>query len=266
MLDLSDKVVLVTGGTRGIGLATALAFGRCGARTVLTHAFGTADEAELRERFRADGAPEPWCVVADVTRAEDTAALMTALAARVGRVDVLVSNAAPANLVHDLDDYTERSLLKSLRACAWPTFEYVTSLRAHLGRYPRYVVAMSSDGPDRYTESYDFVAASKAVLETLCRYLQFRLKDEPVNINVVRSRAIRTDAFDSTFGADFYSFLRGFVSDGWFMTASEVADAALALCSGLFDGVRGQVLTVDRGSTFADGISFVHDQRGGTRA
>ena len=38
------------------------------------------------------------------------------------------------------------------------------------GRYPRYVVGLSSGGPDAFYKNYDFVAASKAVMETLCRY------------------------------------------------------------------------------------------------
>lgn len=258
---LGDKTVLVTGGTRGIGLATALAFGRHGARSILTYSWGTADEDELRAMFLAAGAPAPIIVQADVSKAADTAALMTQLRELGASVDVLVSNAAAALLVSDLEDYTERKLFQSLRGSAWPTFEYLKALHASLGAYPRYVVVMSSDGPDRYTDNYDFVAASKSVVETLCKYVQYRLRDQPVNINVLRSRAIRTESLDSTFGSEFYGFLRTFVREDWFMTTSEVADAAVALCSGLFDGMRGQVVTVDRGSTFADGISYLYDTR-----
>ncbi len=258
---VAGKVVLITGGTRGIGLATALAFGRHGARTILTYSWGTADEDELRAAFRSAGAPEPYLVRADAGKHEDTVALMEDVKTRFGRVDAFISNAASSLLVNDLDDYTERKLFQSLRACAWPTFDYLQTMKASLGSYPRHVVVMSSDGPDRYTEAYDFVAASKSVVETLCRYMQFRLREERVNINILRSRAVRTESFDSTFGDEFYGFLRTFVREDWFMTVGEVAEAALALCSGLFDGVRGQVISLDRGSTFADGISFVYETR-----
>lgn len=256
--DHRKTVLLVTGGTRGIGLATALAFARQGAQAILTHRWGTADEAELRRQFAEVGAPEPLVVQADVANKEDTDALIRQIKERFGRVDVFVSNASLSLLVKDLDDYTERGFFQSLRASAWPTFEHLQAMRRHLPALPRHVIIMSSDGPDRFTNAYDFVAASKSVLETLMKYWQFRLRDQPVNLNVLRSRAVRTESFDSTFGGEFYGFLRRFVDDEWFITPEEIANAALAMASGFFDAVRGQVITIDRGSTFGDGISYLY--------
>jgi NAD(P)-dependent dehydrogenase (short-subunit alcohol dehydrogenase family) len=255
------RTVLITGGTRGIGLATALVFAAHGAQTVLTHAWGTADEEEVAARIGAAGGPAPLILQADVTRAEDTAALMAHLRERIGGVDAFISNASVAQVVNGPEDYNERGLLKSMRASSWATFEYLLALRETFGRYPKYVVAMSSDGPDRFTPGYDFVAASKAALETLVRYQAYRLRDEGVRINVIRSRAIKTASFDETFGNVFYGFLRTFVPDEWFMTPEEVARPAFALCSGLMDGVSGQVIMVDRGNTFADGLSYIYERR-----
>jgi len=260
-LDHSGTVLLVTGGTRGIGLATALAFAKHGARAVLTYRWGSADEGELAETFRRIGAPEPWFLEADVANAKETDGVVRAIAERYGRIDVFVSNAVSALLVNGVEDYAERGFLQSMGAGAWPTFEYLGAMRRHLGRYPRYVVAMSSDGAEHYTDRYDFLAASKAALETLCRYYQHRLLDEPVNINVLRSRMVPTESFRAVFGDDFEEAVRRETGDTFVMTPEEVADAALALCSGFFDGVRGQVVTVDRGSAFADGISYMFERR-----
>ena len=253
------RVALITGGTKGLGLATALAFGRHGARTVLTHRWGSADEDELRAQFRRAEAPEPLIVEADILRSEDTTRLFATIRERCGRLDAFVSNASAAVTVQSLDDLTERAFLRSMRATAWPTVEYTLAAKRELGAYPRYVVVMSSDGPDRFTPAYDFVACGKAAVETLARYLAYRLRDDGVRVNVVRSRAIKTDAFADTFGAEFYGFLRQFVPDEWFMTPAEVGDAAFALCSGMFDAMTGQVLMVDRGNTFADGISLLYE-------
>lgn len=257
----AGRVVLITGGTRGLGLATALVFAAHGAQTVLTYAFGSADEDEVTRRIVAAGGPPPMIARADATRSEDTGALVGDVQARFGKVDVLISNASVSLVVGGLEDYTERGFLKSMRGTAWPTFEYLTVIRRICGAYPRHVVVMSSDGPDRFTPGYDFVAAGKAVTETMVKYAAYRLRDEGVTINALRSRAIKTDSFDGTFGQDFYGFLRQFVTEEWFMRPDEVGRAAFALCSGLFDGVSGQTIMVDRGSTFFDGISYIYERR-----
>jgi enoyl-[acyl-carrier-protein] reductase (NADH) len=105
------------------------------------------------------------------------------------------------------------------------------------------------------------MAAAKAVMETLCRYLNYRLYDEGVRVNVVRSRNVRTLALRDTFGADFERFARRFVRDEHYIEAKEVADVVVALCSGWLDGVSGQTLTVDRGTTFFDNLMRLFNER-----
>lgn len=258
---LAGKVALITGGTRGLGLATALKLAGQGARCVLTYLWGTATEDEVLARFAELGAPEPILRQADVAVTADTVGLLGELRDRVPGVDIFVSNAATSGLVRDVADYTERSFMKSMRGGAWPTFDYLGAMRAAFGRYPRYVVVMSSDGPDRLTPNYDFVAASKAVQETLVRYLAYRLRGDGVRLNVLRSRGIPTAAFGQTFGGEFHGFLRSLAPEAWFTTADDVANAALALCSGMFDGMSGQVVQIDRGSAFIDGVSYVYQSR-----
>ena len=58
-IDFSGKSVLITGGTRGIGLASALEFGRAGARTYLTYKWGQDDYNVLYAAFEKAGAPKP---------------------------------------------------------------------------------------------------------------------------------------------------------------------------------------------------------------
>ena len=128
------RVVVVTGGTRGLGLATALVFAAHGAQTVLTHAWGSADEQDVTDRIVAAGGPPPLIVQADATRSEDTTALVTAVRERFGKVDALISNASVSLVVGGLDDYTERGFLKSMRGTGWPTFEYLTEIRKNLRR------------------------------------------------------------------------------------------------------------------------------------
>lgn len=258
MIDLKNKVVLVTGGTRGIGLACGLAFGRSGAATILTHRWGSADEGEIRSRFADAGAPEPMIVEADVGNDADTEALLDAIARRHEGVDVLISNAAVAQRPASLTEYSKRGLFRTIEYSTWPLWAYTDRIRARFGRYPRHIVGMSSDGPDRFFHNYDFIAFSKAMLETMCRYMNAHLFEEGVRVNIVRSRLVRTEALADTFGDDFPRYIeeRGF--DKYFMEPSEVANVVLALGSGLLDAVGGQVITADRGMTFVDNLNGIY--------
>ncbi len=258
--DLRGKVVLITGGTRGIGLCTGLAFGQQGAQVVLTHKWGSADEEEINRKFQECAAPAPLILEADAGSAEDTRNLLGEVKQRYGRLEVLIANVAFAQVVKSLDDYQKRSLLRSIEYSAWPLVDYLQETQKVLGHYPRYVIGLSSQGPDKYTANYDFVASAKAVLETLCRYLAFRLADQDVRVNVVRAALVRTESLRATMGEDCIPFIEHF-DPSLFVTAEEVAQTILALCSGLMDAVTGQVLAVDHGAPFYDNVMRLYGER-----
>jgi NAD(P)-dependent dehydrogenase (short-subunit alcohol dehydrogenase family) len=261
MNDLKDKCVLITGGTMGIGLATALAFGRQGARVVLTHKWGSADENAIQDLFRRERLPEPMIAAADASQDADTDALLSQLREQFDAIEVFVSNVSMALVIRGLDDYNKRSLFKSIEYSAWPFVEYTRRIRQIFGRYPRYIVGLSSGGPDHFGVNYDFVAFSKAVLETMCRYMNYRLFNEDVRINVVRAGPVETESLKATFGPDFKNFLARANMQRDMIQPEEVANTILALCSGLMDGISGQVLMVDRGGAFRDTLMRMYNER-----
>ncbi|MBI4956259.1 MAG: SDR family oxidoreductase [Myxococcales bacterium] len=259
--DYRGQAVLVTGGTSGIGLASALAFARHGAECTLTYRFGSADEDEVRAQFAALKAPPPVFVQADAAREEDTAALLADMKKRHGHIQTLIVNVSNALVTNSFDDYDKRGLLKSIESSAWPIVEYPRRIKEVFGRFPRYVIGMSSTGIDSFAVGYDFVAASKAVMETLVKYMNYRLYDEDMRINVLRSRSVRTASFESTFGKEFYEFAKRFTTPEHFLTPEDVGEAALALASGMMDGVSGQILTIDKGTTFFDDLMRLYEER-----
>jgi NAD(P)-dependent dehydrogenase (short-subunit alcohol dehydrogenase family) len=262
-LSFKDKVVLVTGGTRGIGLSIALAFARRGASTVVTYRWGSADEDEVRSAFRAVKGSEPLLVQADAAEDEDTDELLGQVKNRFGRgVDIFVSNVAGSVVVRDFASMTERALAKSIHYTSWPMFAHLQKMKASFGRYPRYALALSSSGPDAYSPGYEFVAASKAVLETLCRYANYQLRNDDVRINVIRAGAIKTDSAVDMFGSELFDFLERLAPRGFrWLGMDEVANVAVALCSGMLDAVSGQVITVDRGDGFSDNLMRLYAER-----
>ncbi len=259
--DLRDAAVLITGGTMGIGLATGLSFARRGAHVTLTHKWGSADEDAILARFAEEDLPPPQIVAADVSHEADTERVLDVIRERHDRIHAFVSNVSVALIVKSLDDYEKRSLLKSVEYSAWPLFSYTRRIKERFGAYPRYVIGLSSGGPDHYYMNYDFVAGTKALMEAMCRYLSYRLFDDGVRVNVVRSRLVRTESLRATFGRDFEEFAERFNMKRQFISCEEVAEAIFALASGLMDSVNGQVIMVDRGTTFIDNLMRLYAER-----
>jgi len=253
-VDLSGKTALITGGTMGIGLASALELGAAGAQTVLTFKWGSSKEEEILKLFENHGAPKPMFFEADVSREEDTLSLIDRLKGLVAGIDIFVSNAGFGLKPESLDDYRKKSLYKTFDYSSWPIVDYTKRVKEGFGRYPRYVVGISSNGPDRYYRAYDYVAASKALLECFTRYLAVHLRQEGCRVNSVRFGMVRTASFNAIFGDDYFNWLkksRG-IDESDLLRTEDCGKTILALCSGLMDAMNGQIIEVDLGLPFID--------------
>lgn len=254
-IDLSSKTALITGGTRGIGLATARSLAEAGAKCVMTYRWGSADLDAIKAEFVEMGAPEPLLEMADVSHKEDTQALMERIKSETDGVDIFISNVAFAARTPDLSSYRKRSLFKSLEYSAWPLIEYVEAMEETFGRYPGHVVAISSDGADRSYPGYDFVAASKSVLEVLAKYLGGHLAKTGGRVNVIRFGMVATESFEAMFGEEIWDFLaEEGIERSDLLAPEECGRAVLALCSGLLDSMQSEVMTVDRAMAFEDNM------------
>ena len=172
-----------------------------------------------------------------------------------------------------LDDYKKRSLFKTLEYSTWPMVEYTRRIQKKFGRYPGKVVGISSDGPDHYYQGYDYVAASKSLLEFFGRYLSVHLFKEGSRVNVMRFGTVKTESFTAMFGEEFFKWLvdSGSATEEMILKPEECGKAVFALCSGLMDAINGQVINVDYNLPFMDNsmMRYLHwkaQQAGDTSA
>ena len=259
--DYTDKAVLVTGGTKGIGLAAGLAFGRAGAHLYLTHRWSSADEDAIRSAFSAAGARPPCIVEADVSVDDETVQLMELIREEHESLEALVSNVTVVPTTSGIESLARRALFKSLDYSTWPLVSYLQRSKKTFGRYPRYVVGTSTDGVTHYYEGYEYVALTKAVMEVLCRYLSRHLQDEDIRFNVVRTRNVITESALAIHGADYPEFARKYGGEPHFVQASDVGNTIFALCSGLLDAMSAQVVHVDNGGPFSDNLMRLYRRR-----
>jgi NAD(P)-dependent dehydrogenase (short-subunit alcohol dehydrogenase family) len=256
MISFHNKTILVTGGTRGLGKAIGLEFARAGAKVFLTHRWSSVCASDLISEFRVEGLLTPGIVECDASDRDATRMLMASIKNESGGVDVIVSNVAFAKVVHSVADLKKSSLDLSLGYSAWPVVDLIQAAQEEIGRFPTYVIAVSSDGVETCHEAYDLAGASKAVLETLCRYLAIRLRGYGVRVNVIRPGFLDTKSARATFGHATVDNIKGRVG-GMFLDPCHVAKVCLALSSGLMDAVTGQTIVVDEGWSLVSPIAYI---------
>ncbi len=242
MRELAGHDALVTGGTRGVGLALALGLARAGMHTTLTHRWGSADEDALRRRFEDLDAPPPTIVESDAGHAGDRHALVEGLS-RCPRV--LVSNVCVAARAGAL---SRREWQRALRYSVEPLDRLLELCEDRFHALPEVIIASSSDGPDHYYPGYDYVALSKAALEARIARLAGTLPAGHVAF-ALRARQVDTASLERFFPTALLHRHRRFA-----VREDELATAARLLAGGAFDGASGQTLSLDHGTRTVDNL------------
>ena len=245
MNKLQDKVALVTGGTSGIGLATAKLFAAQGARVFITG----RRQAELDDA--AASIPNATGIRADSSSNADLQRLFETIREQAGRIDVLYVNAgggsmAPLGAITEahFDDAFERNVKGMVFTVqgALPLLSQGAS-----------VVLTGSTAGIVGTPAFSIYSASKAAVRNLARSWILDLKERAIRINVVSPGPVRTPGLVELAGSDaaaqqgLLDMLAAQVPLGRVGEPEEIAKAVLFLASSDASFVNGAELFVDGG-------------------
>lgn len=239
--DLHGRVALVTGASRGIGRAIAVALANAGADIAVNFVTRATAAEEVAAQIRALGR-RAFVVGADVSDGKAVQAMVHAVDASLGPITVLVNNAGigPA---HGLDDLTEavfdRTIAVNLKSAFLCTQAVLPAMRAH--RFGR-IVNISSGAARGAGGIGVHYNASKAGMEGLTRGYAARLAAEGITVNAVAPSLIETEMVAPLRAA------AARIPVGRLGTAEEVADAVLSVISNAY--MTGQTIQLNGGLHF----------------
>lgn len=190
-VDLTGRIAVVTGASRGIGAAVARGFARAGAHVVLLARTTGALEA-LDDEIRAAGGSATLIPV-NLLDFDKIDTLGPALAERFGRCDILVANAAMPSILGPLPHADAREWDRVLGINLTANFRLVRTLdpllRASDAGRAIFVTSGAAEGPRAYWGAY---AASKAGLESLARSYAAETEKTNLRVNILDPGRVRT--------------------------------------------------------------------------
>ena len=247
-MGLKDRVVLVTGSSSGIGRATALAFGREGARVGITYCRNQAEAEQTAEQVvQAGGAA--MVVPYDLAREDSITKAVEAIATRWGSIHVLVNNAVQWGSIEEL---LHRPLFENLPLGSWKTAldlgltgvyltlqKVVPFMRAE--RWGR-IINLSSNVAEDGLPGASAYAATKAGLHGLTRVLAHELASLGILSNAVLPGFTLTERNGALFPAEMRNRVAQQTPTGRLTTPDDVAALILFLGSAANGHVNGELI------------------------
>ncbi len=243
-LDFSDKVVLVTGSSRGLGAEMIRAFGERGARCVVNY----VDDEKGQNKADADAVAaqlqEPLVIGCDVTNAEQTEAMMKQISERFSGLDVLINN---SGIIRDrtIKKLTLEDFESVLRVNLAGTFN-VTQKAAGVLRNGGRIINMSSVSGQMGLFGQANYSSSKAALIALTKVSAREFARQQITVNAIAPGFIDVGMSKGMPDEVTENFKKQ-IPLGRLGDAHEIVNAALFLASPMASYITGHVLNVNGG-------------------
>ena len=248
-VDLSGKVVLVTGGATGIGAGVVRLFALAGAAVFFSYTGNAAGAQALQSEMQQQG-HRTGCLRADLSREQDVEALVSAAERELGPVDHLV-NVSGITDPHPWQEITpeiwDRTLDINLRGMFFTCQRVAKSMVARKAQEAS-IVTMSSVHGLVSAPNHSHYEASKRGINMLTRSLAIELGPHGIRVNCVAPGAIEVERYAhiASYNAERWGHV---IPQGRVGHPDDVATVCLFLCSPLAQYVNGQVIYVDGGMT-----------------
>ncbi|MDH4168050.1 MAG: SDR family oxidoreductase [Acidimicrobiia bacterium] len=250
--DLTGRVALVTGASRGLGRATALALARAGADVVVTYRSQADEAARVADEIRSGGR-RSWVYPLDLEQTDDIDHLFRAITDDIGGLDICVLNAA-ATSFRPLLDAEPRHLRRTYEISCVGFLSVVQRCVPLMQEGGGTIVGVSGADTRTYIPAHGILAGAKAAMEAMIRYLAVELGPTGITLLGVNPGTILGDSIKSMLG-DLYAYAVEAeerthpLQHG--ATPEDIAESMVALCGPASRWAHGSIVDLDGGSVFA---------------
>src|SRR5947209_10193333 len=241
----TGKVAVITGGTSGIGKATAIAFAQAGAKVVLT---GRREKegAEVVAEIKKLGGDAAF-VRGDVTKDVDVKAMVDFAVNKFGRLDIAFNNAG-VEWMGPVDQATEAEYRRIFDINVWGVLNSMRhEIPAMLKNGGGAIVNTSSVAGHVGLAQVSVYIASKHAVEGLTKSVALEFAKQNIRINAIAPGVIATEMFDRFAGDELRNQITSIVPVARVGASEEIAAAVLYLCSDDAKFTSGTSLIVDGG-------------------
>ncbi len=246
-IDLTGKVAIITGGSRGIGRATVLRFAEAGADVVVNYRSDKRAAEDLVKDVQGMGV-SGVALQADVAAKADVDRMVAETINNFGRIDILVNNAGIWEH-NPIDEMTVESLRRTIDVNLMGCFYTSMAVTPHMKkRQAGTIVYISSTAGQRGEAFYSPYAATKGALISLTKSLAPELVKSNIRVNCVAPGWADTDMTVPTLSGPEAVEVLAKIPMGRVATAQEMANAILFIASDLAGFITGEIFNVNGGA------------------
>jgi len=246
MTNLADKNALITGASRGMGRATALALAAHGARVIVHYGRNAGEANAVVDKIRARGG-DADAIAADLAAPDGPHHLVAQLRDVIGeRLDILVSNAGISNAT-TFETMTVKEFDNLFAVNVRAPFFLVQQLLPMLGSGGS-IVFLSSLGARAAVGTLSAYASTKGAINTLVKYFAVALGPRGIRVNAVAPGAIDTDMSNFTKTEEGRAIVMGMQTLKRIGQPDDVASVIAFLVSDDARWITGETVSVDGGS------------------